>query len=67
MLLERHRTRPVGARVTLTRGITDVVAIHRHLRDEIGFFEVGFAPVTAGDISAFNLDRGRARRRVRAA
>ena len=55
MLLARHRTRPVGARVTLTRGTTDVVTIHRHLRDEIGFFEVGFAPVTAGDISAFNL------------
>ena len=55
MLLARHTTRPVGARVTLTRGTTDVVTIHRHLRDEIGFFEVGFAPVTAGDISAFNL------------
>ena len=55
MLLAGHRTRPVGARVTLTRGTTDVVTIHRHLRDEIGFFEVGFAPVTAGDISAFNL------------
>jgi uncharacterized protein len=55
MLLARHKTRPVGARVTLTRGTTDVVTIHRHLRDEIGFFEVGFAPVTAGDISAFNL------------
>jgi uncharacterized protein len=55
MLLERHKTRPVGARVTLTKGVTDVVAIHRHLKDEIGFFEVGFAPVTAGDIAAFNL------------
>jgi uncharacterized protein len=55
MLLERHKTRPVGARVTLTQGVTDVVAIHRHLKDEIGFFEVGFAPVTAGDIAAFNL------------
>jgi uncharacterized protein len=55
MLLAGHRTRPVGARVTLTRGTTDVVTIHRHLRDEIGFFEVGFAPVTAGDIGAFNL------------
>lgn len=55
MLLERHRTRPIGARVTLTRGVTDVVAIHEHLRDELGFFEVGFAPVTAGDIGAFNL------------
>jgi uncharacterized protein len=55
MLLAGHRTRPVGARVTLTRGTTDVVTIHRHLRDEIGFFEVGFAPATSGDISAFNL------------
>ena len=57
MLLSGHRTRPVGARVTLTRGTTDVVTIHRHLRDEIGFFEVGFAPVTAGDIGAFNLGK----------
>ncbi len=56
MLLERHQTRPVGARVTLTKGVTDVVAIHRHLRDELGFFEVGYAPVTAGDIDRFNLD-----------
>jgi uncharacterized protein len=55
LLLERHRTRPVGARVTLTKGVTDVVAIHRHLKDEIGFFEVGYAPVTAGDIDRFNL------------
>jgi uncharacterized protein len=55
MLLAGHKTRPVGARVTLTRGTTDVVTIHRHLRDEIGFFEVGFAPVTAGDIGTFNL------------
>ncbi|MEZ5932108.1 MAG: quinohemoprotein amine dehydrogenase maturation protein [Alphaproteobacteria bacterium] len=56
MLLERHKTRPVGARVTLTKGVTDVVAIHRHLKEKIGFFEVGYAPVTAGDIAAFNLD-----------
>ncbi len=55
MLLERYRARPVGARVTLTSGVTDVVAIHRHLRDELGFFEVGMAPVTAGDMAAFNL------------
>ncbi|MCW5698655.1 MAG: quinohemoprotein amine dehydrogenase maturation protein [Rhodospirillales bacterium] len=55
MLLSRYRARPVGARVTLTAGVTDVVAIHRHLKDEIGFFEVGFAPVTSGAISTFNL------------
>lgn len=56
MLLARYRSKPVGARVTLTSGYTDVVAIHRHLKDELGFAEVGFAPVTANPVSAFNLD-----------
>jgi uncharacterized protein len=46
LLLERHRRRPVGARVTLTRQNLDVAGIYRHLRDELGFWEVGFAPVT---------------------
>lgn len=55
MLLGRYRSRPVGARVTLTAGVTDVVGIHRHLKDELGFFEVGFSPVTAGDMEGFNL------------
>ncbi len=45
-LLARHRTRPVGARVTLTRQTLDVSRIYRHLTDEMGFWEVGFAPVT---------------------
>ena len=45
-LLERHRTRPIGARVTLTRQTLDVGRIYRHLADEMGFWEVGFAPVT---------------------
>ncbi len=55
MLLARYRSRPVGARVTLTRGVTDVLAIHEHLKNDIGFFEVGFSPATSGDISDFNL------------
>lgn len=55
-LLERYRSRPVGARVTLTPGVTDVIAIHRHLKHELGFFEVGFSPVTAGDTEIFNLN-----------
>ncbi len=55
MLLARYTARPVGARVTLTRGITEVVNIHRHLRETFGFYEVGFAPATSADISAFNL------------
>lgn len=56
MLLGRYRSRPVGARVTLTAGVTDVMGIHAHLKDELGFAEVGFAPVTAGDMTTFNLD-----------
>lgn len=45
-LLARHRSRAITARVTLTNGVTDVVRIYRHLKDDIGFHEVGFAPVT---------------------
>jgi uncharacterized protein len=45
-LLQKHRRRPVGARVTLTHDNLDVIAIFRHLRGELGFWEVGFAPVT---------------------
>ena len=45
-LLARHTSRPIGARVTLTREVLDVVGIFRHLTEEVGFWEVGFAPVT---------------------
>jgi uncharacterized protein len=45
-LIARHRTRPIGARVTLTSSTLDVKTIYRHLTEEIGFREVGFAPVT---------------------
>lgn len=45
-LLRRHRTRPVGARVTLTTNQIDILRIFRHLTQEVGFWEVGFAPVT---------------------
>lgn len=45
-LLAKHRSRPIGARVTLTKNNLDVMGIYRHLRDEVGFWEVGFAPVT---------------------
>ena len=55
MLLGRYKSRPVGARVTLTAGVTDILAIHRHLKDELGFAEVGFAPVTSGESEIFNL------------
>lgn len=55
MLLSRYTARPVGCRVTLTRGITDVEAIFNHLYHDLGFAEVGFGPVTSGDIADFNL------------
>jgi len=45
-LLARHKRRPVGARVTLTGQNLDVASIYHHLFEEIGFWEVGFAPVT---------------------
>ena len=45
-LLKRHRSRPIGARVTLTSDVLDITRIYRHLREEVGFWEVGFAPVT---------------------
>jgi len=55
LLLSSYRSRPVGARVTLTRGVTDIELIWDHLFNELGFAEVGFAPVTAGDMDSFNL------------
>ena len=55
LLLSRYRSRPVGARVTLSAGGADVLAIHRHLHDELGFFEVGFAPVTTSADHQANL------------
>ena len=48
-LLSRHRSRPIGARVTLTQKNMNVLEIFRHLTEEIGFWEVGLAPVTTQD------------------
>ena len=55
-LLAGCTARPVGARVTLGSGNTDVARIYRHLHDELGFAEVGFAPVTAGSDAKFALN-----------
>lgn len=56
LLLAAGMPRPVGCRVTLTRGITQVETIFHHLYHDLGFHEVGFGPVTSGDLAAFNLD-----------
>ncbi len=55
-LLSRHRSRPIGARVTLTSPALDVKRIFRHLTEEIGFAEVGFAPVTTAPGRAYAID-----------
>lgn len=57
-LIANHKTRAITARVTLTEGVTDVVRIFRHLKDDIGFHEVGFAPVTSAEKRAYSLDEG---------
>jgi uncharacterized protein len=58
-LLQRHRSRPIGARVTLTSDTIDVTRIYRHLTEELGFWEVGFAPVTTSPDQKYAIsDRG---------
>jgi uncharacterized protein len=56
-LLRRHHSRPIGARVTLTSKVNDIRGIYRHLTEEIGFQEVGFAPVTTSPGRDHALDR----------
>jgi uncharacterized protein len=54
-LIAGHKTRPITARVTLTNGVTDVMRIYRHLKDELGFHEVGFAPVTTSPDRLYSI------------
>jgi uncharacterized protein len=58
-LLRVHRSRPIGARVTLTSDTLDITKIYRHLTEELGFWEVGFAPVTTSPSQKYAIgDRG---------
>ena len=57
-LLRRHRSRPIGARVTLTSDTIDVTRIYRHLTEEMGFWEVGFAPVTTSPNQKYAIGDG---------
>src|SRR5689334_6696279 len=43
-LIERHRTNSIGARVTLSAGVSEVRRIYEHLTQEFGFHGVGFSP-----------------------
>jgi uncharacterized protein len=56
MLIANHRTRAITARVTLTDGVTDVIRIYRHLKEDLGFAEVGFAPVTSSSQQSYSID-----------
>ena len=55
-LLRRHRRRAIGARVTLTQQNLDVIRTFRHLSEEIGFREIGFAPVTTSSCRDFAIE-----------
>ncbi|MEO8660967.1 MAG: quinohemoprotein amine dehydrogenase maturation protein [Bryobacteraceae bacterium] len=58
-LLARHRTRPITARVTLTTPDSDVLGVYRHLKHDLGFHEVGFAPVTTSPDRLYSIgERG---------
>src|SRR5271168_2553383 len=55
-LIANHRTRPITARVTLTAGVTDVLRIYRHLKHDLGFHEIGFAPVTTSPDRLYSIN-----------
>ncbi len=55
MLLARHRTNSIGARVTLSSGVRHVRRIYEHLTQEIGFMGVGFSPATANPDRLYHI------------
>jgi uncharacterized protein len=55
-LLATHKTRPIAARVTMTSGAMDVKKIYQHLKHELGFYEVGFAPVTTSPDRLYSIN-----------
>ena len=54
-LFDRYHARPVVARVTVTKGTIAVARIYEHLTS-LGFFEVGFSPVTAKAGAEYGLE-----------
>lgn len=55
-LLARHRTRPIAARVTMTSHAMDVLGTYKHLKHDLGFHEVGFAPVTSSPSRLYSIN-----------
>ncbi|MBC7791957.1 MAG: radical SAM protein, partial [Anaerolineae bacterium] len=55
LLLERHRTNSIGARVTLSAGVAEIRRIYDHLTREVGFKAVGFSPATANPSRLYSI------------
>lgn len=55
MLLARHKTNSIGARVTLSSGVHHVRRIYDHLTKELGFQGVGFSPATANPERLYHI------------
>ena len=55
MLLARHKTNSIGARVTLSAGVSHVRRIYDHLIHEVGFRAVGFSPATANPERLYSI------------
>ena len=55
MLLERHKTNSIGARVTLSAGVSHVRRIYDHLIHDVGFRAVGFSPATANPERLYSI------------
>jgi uncharacterized protein len=55
MLLARHKTNSIGARVTLSSGVSHVRRIYDHLTREVGFPAVGFSPATANPSRLYHI------------
>jgi len=54
-LLARHKTNSIGARVTLSSGVSHVRRIYEHLTQEVGFKAVGFSPATANPDRLYSI------------
>lgn len=55
-LIKDHKTRPIVARVTMTSQAMDVLGTYRHLKNDLGFHEIGFAPVTTSPDRLYSID-----------
>ena len=55
-LIKDHKTRPIVARVTMTSQAMDVLGTYRHLKNDLGFHEIGFAPVTTSPNRLYSID-----------